>query len=326
LTVRSLVVERRGARLHADVIERAPAGAPAVVFVQGTGLPGAGWGPQVDGAAGGAGSAADAGSDADAGSAAGAGSAADRGSHAGVAAPSPGRGLADDHRCLTFDHRGIGRSRPAGDAVDVPTLAADTLALMDAAGMDDVHLVGHSLGSLVCLQVAATAPERVRSLALLCAFAVGADATRLTPWLAWVGARMTLGTRASRRRGFLAMIYPPEALAGGDADAVARRLEPYFGGDLAVRPPGVAAQLEAMRAFDARPLLPRLAGVPTLVLSAARDRVAPPALGRALADGIPGARYREVAGAAHGVVLQKPREVNEALRSHVRSAEASNPP
>jgi pimeloyl-ACP methyl ester carboxylesterase len=307
VTVRTLVVERRGARLHGDVVERAPAAAPAVVFVQGTGLPAAGWGPQVNGSLGGAGSP---------------GGAASNG---GAASPSAGRGLADDHRCLTFDHRGIGRSRPAGDAVDVPTLAEDTLALMDAAGWDGVHLVGHSLGSLVCLQVAATAPERVRSLALLCSFAVGSDATRLTPWLAWIGARMTLGTRASRRRGFLAMIYPPEVLASEDADALARRLEPYFGGDLAVRPPGVAAQLDAMRAFDARPLLPRVAGVPTLVLSAARDRVAPPALGRALADGLPGARYLEIAGAAHGVVLQKPDEVNAALRSHVRSAEASVP-
>jgi pimeloyl-ACP methyl ester carboxylesterase len=231
--------------------------------------------------------------------------------------------LADDHRCLTFDHRGIGRSQPAGDAVDVATLAGDTLALMDAAGMDGAHLVGHSLGSLVCLQVAATAPERVRSLALLCAFAVGADATRMTPWLAWIGARMMLGTRAARRRGFLAMIYPPAALSGGDADALARRLEPFFGGDLAVRPPGVAAQLDAMRAFDARPLLPALAGVPTLVLSAARDRVAPPALGRALAGALPGARYVEIADAAHGVVLQKPDEVNAALRTHLRSADAS---
>jgi pimeloyl-ACP methyl ester carboxylesterase len=294
VSVRALVVERIGARLHADVVERAPAAAPAVVFVQGTGLPGAGWGPQIEGPSAAEGTP-------------------------GVA----GAGLAADHHCLTFDHRGIGRSSGAGSAFDVPTLAEDTLALMDAAGWDEGHLVGHSLGSLVCLQVAAMAPERVRSLALLCAFGVGADATRLTPWLAWIGARMSLGTRASRRRGFLAMIFPPDALDGRDVEAVARGLEPYFGGDLAVRPRGVAAQLDAMRRFDARPLLPRLAGVPTLVISATRDRVAPPPLGRALAAGIPGARYAEIPDAAHGVVLQKPAEVNAALRAHVRAAEAA---
>jgi pimeloyl-ACP methyl ester carboxylesterase len=271
---RAFVVERRGTRLHAEVTEHAPAGAPAVAFVQGTGLPGAGWALQVE-------------------------------------------ELASDHRCLVFDHRGIGRSLPAGDAVDVRTMAEDTLALMDAAHWDAAHLVGHSLGSLVCLQVAAIAPERVRSLALLCAFAVGADATRLTPWLLRIGARMSVGPQASRRRAFLEMIYPPGALAGADGDAVARSLEPYFGGDLALRPAGVGAQLQAMKRFDARPLLARLANVPTLVLAAEHDRVAPPTRGRALAAAIPGARYAEIPGAAHGVIVQKPAEVNAHLRAHV---------
>jgi pimeloyl-ACP methyl ester carboxylesterase len=56
-----------------------------------------------------------------------------------------------------------------------------------------------------------------------------------------------------------------------------------------------------------------LAGIPTLVLSARHDIIFSPACGQALAAGIPGAKYIEVPDAAHGVTLQCPVVVNEAL-------------
>ncbi len=89
--------------------------------------------------------------------------------------------LSQRHACLTFDNRGMGRSQPRGDAkVSVEAMAEDTLRIMDAQGWASAHLVGHSLGGVVALHVALTARERVRSLALLCTFARGRDATRLS--------------------------------------------------------------------------------------------------------------------------------------------------
>lgn len=72
--------------------------------------------------------------------------------------------LESDFRCLTFDNRGMGKSQPAGAEITVPQMAADTLAVMDAAGIRAAHLVGHSLGGSVALEVAAKAPDRVSSL------------------------------------------------------------------------------------------------------------------------------------------------------------------
>jgi len=66
-----------------------------------------------------------------------------------------------------------------------------------------------------------------------------------------------------------------------------------------------------------------LAGLPTLVVSAEHDRIAPPSLGRALAAGIPGARYVEIAGAAHGVTIQDPERINGLLREHLTGARVS---
>src|SRR6185503_13519228 len=101
-------------------------------------------------------------------------------------------GLAESCRCLTFDNRGMGESQAVGSGteqfgapVTVEQMAEDTLALMDAAGIEQAHMVGHSLGGLAALHLALAARMRVKSVALLCTFADGRVATRLTWRMFW---------------------------------------------------------------------------------------------------------------------------------------------
>jgi pimeloyl-ACP methyl ester carboxylesterase len=197
-------------------------------------------------------------------------------------------------------------------------MAKDTFAVMDAEGIGAAHLVGHSLGGAVALQAALSARQRVRSLSLLCTSARGADATKLTFRMLWLGLASRVGTRRMRSGAFLKMVMPADYLATQDGDALAERLRPLFGHDLSDTPPIAMRQLKALRRFDATPRLRELAGIPTLVLSAARDPIFPPACGRDLAGGIPGARYVEMAGAAHGVTIQSADAVNRILLEHFR--------
>ena len=268
-----LSVEHHGCRLAYAV----RGDGPAVLFVQGVGVHGGGWRPQVD-------------------------------------------GLADRFRCVWFDNRGVGLSQPAGAPITVGQMTDDALAVMDAAGCRAAHVVGHSLGGLVALNLALSARERVRSLSLLCTFARGKDATRLTPAMLWVGTRTRIGTRRMRRRAFLELVLSPAELVACDHDALAEELAPLFGHDLADHPAVEMAQLRAMGRFDATPRLRELAGLPTLVVSAAHDRIARPASGRAIVAGIPGARYVEIPDAAHGLPLRQPERVNALLREHLVAA------
>jgi len=249
-----------------------------VILIQGVGLHGDGWTPQVE-------------------------------------------GLASRHTCLSFDNRGMGRSQPLRGRLTVERMAGDALALMDAAGWASAHVVGHSLGGLVAKHLGLTARKRVRSLSLLCTLARGRDATRLTRRILGIGVRSSLGTRRMRRRGFLEIVLSPEEHATGDLDGWAARLEPLFGHDLADRPPVVAKQMGALRAYDATSRLRELEGIPTLVASAEHDPIAPPEYGRALAEAIPGSRYVEFPGAAHGVVVEWPDRVNSLLLEHFMAAE-----
>jgi aminoacrylate hydrolase len=78
-----------------------------------------------------------------------------------------------------------------------------------------------------------------------------------------------------------------------------------------------------MRRADVTADLPRLANTPTLVVSARHDPIAPPALGRRIADGIPGARYELLEDASHGAPIQHRARINALLREHLTAAESS---
>ena len=70
------------------------------------------------------------------------------------------------HAVLALDQPAHGRS--AGPALpSVEALADGTLALLDAAGVRQAALVGHSMGSLIALEAAARAPQRITRLAML---------------------------------------------------------------------------------------------------------------------------------------------------------------
>jgi pimeloyl-ACP methyl ester carboxylesterase len=69
-------------------------------------------------------------------------------------------------RRISYHRRGYGDSGgPADGRFD--THAADIVALLDHLGVDRAHLVGHSEGAMIALVLAASHPDRVRSLALL---------------------------------------------------------------------------------------------------------------------------------------------------------------
>ena len=74
---------------------------------------------------------------------------------------------------------------------------------------------------------------------------------------------------------------------------------------------------------DATRKLRELAEIPTLVVSAGEDPIAPPRFGRALASALPGARFVEFPDASHGLPIHRAAEVNALLREHLVTADAS---
>lgn len=72
-----------------------------------------------------------------------------------------------DRPIYALDLRGHGASDAPDCCYGLDSLAHDVVAFMDAKGIEQADLVGHSLGSMTAAMVAATEPERVGKLVLI---------------------------------------------------------------------------------------------------------------------------------------------------------------
>lgn len=83
--------------------------------------------------------------------------------------------LAETHDVLALDLPGHGRSSKQVGAADMAMLTKVLADFLDAVGVARAHLVGHSLGGALALQVAMKNPERVAGLTLLAPAGLGPE-------------------------------------------------------------------------------------------------------------------------------------------------------
>jgi pimeloyl-ACP methyl ester carboxylesterase len=223
--------------------------------------------------------------------------------------------LANRFRVLTYDHRGLGRSPSRTQTHSTTQMAEDAVAVLDAAGVEDAHIYGFSLGGLVAQQVALRAPGRVRSLVIGATHPGGRRATvpapevlsffRRRPGLpqeeaAWASVPYNYGARCRREH------------VDRIAQDIARRLSTPFA-EAAYR-----AHLTAGSTHDCGPRLGQISA-PTLVVHGREDRVIPVQNAEALADGIPGAQLRILEHAGHQYTTDEP-EVDTEIAAFLAQA------
>jgi 3-oxoadipate enol-lactonase len=90
--------------------------------------------------------------------------------------------------------------------LSIEAMADDALEILDAECIDRCHVVGHSMGGLIAMQLALTSPRRVKSLSLLCPFPDGRSGARLTRDALLAGVRSRIGTRTMRRNAFMELV------------------------------------------------------------------------------------------------------------------------
>lgn len=205
--------------------------------------------------------------------------------------------LAARHRVIIYDNRGMGLSVARRHRFSIADLAADALAVLDAAEVDRAHVYGASMGGLVVQELALSAPRRVRSIVLGCTGAP--DGNHEPP----------------PRPGLLSHIVPRSVLLRLFPGAVSRALygaNPPKDGvreDLSIiastRAPTwvIDQQCQAIAGYESFSRLPKLR-MPTLVLHGTDDHVVPLERGKELAARIPGAQLCVLPGAGHNYLTE----------------------
>ncbi len=214
-----------------------------------------------------------------------------------------------DRRVITMDTRGHGGSPVPDGPYTVEELADDVLETLDGLDVGRAHFAGVSLGGATSQAIAVRAPERAASLTLVCTSARFANLPTYTDRAATVRSEGVEGIAD----GVVTRWFTDDV----DADTVAR-----MRAMIAATPAeGYASCCEAIVAWDSRDDLGRIAA-PTLVISGAEDPATPPEHGRAIAEGIPGARFEVGRVGHHLASYQRPEIVTGLLVEHVKGVDA----
>jgi 3-oxoadipate enol-lactonase len=215
-------------------------------------------------------------------------------------------GLYDDRlECITYDHRGSGRSSAPPIPTSMPELAGDAVRVLDELGLESAHVYGLSMGGMVAQEMAIRFPDRVRGLVLGCSTAGGPRAIRptLREWKALIGAMA--GGLTKKGRPWLGGALFSDEFRREHPERVNELLQ-FFAAHRAP-PHGAIAHLLASVYHDTMSRLP-LIQAPTLVMHGEHDAMAPIANARMIAHRIPDAELRIVPGTGHAYGLEKPEE------------------
>jgi pimeloyl-ACP methyl ester carboxylesterase len=250
------------------------------------------------------------------------------------------RALAERYRLVLMDHRDHGESGTGPrENRTVDQVGRDLDAVLQAtcggrgsgAGetVRDVVLVGHSMGGMTIMALAAERPElfgsQVKAVCLIDTSAARDPEDNfglrgplakafLKQWTSSLALMVSDPEKAERARRsgskvsiaisrFLNLGTKPDKRLAAFTEAMSAATKAQVVGDFWLTL-DTLDQLDALKAFGQ---------VPTLVIVGDRDRLTPPAHARAIAAAVPDARLLELRGAGHCPMLEQPDAVNSAL-------------
>jgi pimeloyl-ACP methyl ester carboxylesterase len=213
-------------------------------------------------------------------------------------------------RVIVVDQRGHGAASKPECCYALADYAYDVKLLMDALKLERASVAGHSLGSMIALEFAATYPARIDKLVL-------AGATGLAPitygdWLS--SGALSVADKPDYENGFLAEWVGAASPAPSDGPtSVDEIFLGYVVSELRETPAsvwrGVARELLDRPVARLAPYV----SVSTFIMAGGKDDLFHAEHQAALRAALPQAEYREFEGLGHNLIWETPETVGPAL-------------
>jgi len=212
------------------------------------------------------------------------------------------------HRAIRLDLPGSARSPRVQGTLSIERFVQAALRVLSAVGATRVHVIAHSLGTIVAQHLAVREPSVVRSLALFGPLPAPPDAAR---------ANIRARAEQARNEGVGGMQAIADALVQASTSAETKARRPTavaFVRESLMRqdPEGYAATCDALA--DAQAAEITNIACPTLLVTGDEDVVAPPQSVRGMAQKIAGSRAETLRGCGHWTPVEKPDECMELVK------------
>lgn len=221
---------------------------------------------------------------------------------------------------IAIDNRDAGESDPEPAYYTIADVAGDAVALLDALGIVHTHLLGHSMGATVALQVALDHPGRVDRLVLISGDAYNEpehqEGDLLPPAPEW-----WTDDPVARWRGIMPEVVGPAYRAQLTEADVARHAEAERGNRVTWA--GAMRQAAIWSGLDMRSRLAEVQA-PTLVLHGEEDVIVLSEHAQMLAAGIPRAQLHMLAGVGHIPLVEEPDETTRTILGFLAEKEATS--
>jgi pyruvate dehydrogenase E2 component (dihydrolipoamide acetyltransferase) len=212
--------------------------------------------------------------------------------------------LAETHAVYALDLPGHGRSGKDVGAGDLAALSGALGAFLDALGIGRAHLVGHSLGAAVALDLALGRPEAVASLTLIAPAGLGPEID-----MAYIDGFIAAGRR-KEMKAVLQMLFADPETVGRDMVEEVLRYKRLDGVEAALRAIAGAVFPGGRQGTVLAGRLAELAQ-PVQVIRGREDRILPPAQAEALPAKV---AVVTIEGAGHMPQMEAAAEVNRLIR------------
>jgi pimeloyl-ACP methyl ester carboxylesterase len=211
-------------------------------------------------------------------------------------------GIAAKHRVITFDNRGVGASS-GSTPTSIEEMASDAVTFIRALGLDQVDLLGFSLGGMIAQVIAQQQPQLVRKMIIAGTGPAGGEGIDKVTRITYLDITRGLLTRQDPKQ-FLFFTRTPNGRRAGK-EFLARLEERTDHRDKAISVRSFRAQLKAIHRWgEQQPA--DLAGIyqPVLVMNGESDRMVPSKNTVELDRRLPNSQLVVYPDAGHGGVFQ----------------------
>lgn len=220
--------------------------------------------------------------------------------------------LSDEFTVVAWDAPGCGESSDPPDDFRLGDYADSLAGLIDALCLQRPHVLGHSFGAGLALELYRRHPELPRSLVLTGAYAGWAGS--LSPEEVEKRLRLALEVAELLPDRFL-----PQSILGLFSDLIPPERSQELAAVMSeARPVGTRVMAHAFAEADLRDVLPQMQ-VPTLLLCGEADERSPLPVAHELHAAIPTSRMVVLPGLGHESFVEAPDRFNAEVRTFVRS-------